>query len=381
HPSLALINSLKSGNIEEAIHIYEQALEAEITPPDNVLWAFLKAVIQNPSSDQYLDKAIAISRHLADAVVPSPSTIPSSEVLPDRPYGPGLAIYHRLIRALWESPNTSKYSPILRDLLVEMKDRGLPTNTKVAAATKIILEMRRTGSFGKSMDTYRRYKPVLDQYGFGAVLEEYCRISFAGDLQVPLITEFFSIVQDMRLQRRPEMDFVALERLVSSTRRVHDFLTVDASISPDATLLNQLMNTYQRLDCFAEACRLWEMMYLTGRYNQISVNIMLDACGYAGNLRMARSILTKLGKAGFKLDLRNWNTWVECLCRNNRFEEAVDVVLFKMGQNGHDPNMQSVRVLLKFVKRSLPVEQAAEVRRRVEAFLPHLWTRLPQEIR
>ena len=116
------------------------------------------------------------------------------------------------------------------------------------------------------------------------------------------------------------------------------------------------------------------------RYNQISVNIMLDACSYARNLRVARTILAKLERARFKIDLRNWNTWVECLCRANRFDEALDVVLVKIRQSGCEPDLQCVRVLLKFAKR-LPKEQGDEICLQIEKELPHLWKRLPKELR
>ncbi|KAF8203817.1 hypothetical protein BJ912DRAFT_1018516 [Pholiota molesta] len=395
--SLAFTNSLTSGHMEDAIQIYKGAIKAKIQPLDSLLSPFLKILTRDSSLEEHFTRAITITRELADTVVPIPSG--SLQPLPDRPYGPGLSIYHSLIRALCDAPNTDNYTATISELLEEMKTRGLPTNTNVCASAKIILELRRTRDFVKSEDVYHQFRPLLNEYGYVAILKEYCRIAFSGDLQVPIVTEFFSIVQDMRLAKVPITNVVyntflhavgvtgtridhpdQLQRLIDSTRRVHDFLTLDASISPDATLWNQLMNTYQRLGCFAEACRLWEVMYLTGRFDQISINIMLDACGYAGNLRVARSILTKLDKARIKLDLRNWNTWVECLCRTGRYAEAVDVVLVKMRQNGYEPDLQSVRVLLKFGKK-LPVHQANEVWALIEQSLPLLWKRLPQELR
>ncbi|KAF9486296.1 hypothetical protein BDN70DRAFT_869771 [Pholiota conissans] len=395
--SLALTNSLTSGRIEDAIQIYAEAIKAGIKPLESLLSPFLKVLTRDSSSEEYFDKAIATTRQLADTVVPIPSG--SSQPLPGRPYGPGLSIYHGLIRALCDAPNTDSYTTIINELLDEMKVRGLPTNTSSHASAKVILDLRRTRDFVKTEDVYHQYRPLLNEYGYLAILKEYCRIAFSGDLEVPIVTEFFSIVQDMRLAKVPITNAVyntflhavgvtgtrikhtgQLKRLIDSTRRVHDFLTLDASITPDATLWNQLMNTYQRLGCFAEACRLWEVMYLTGRFDQISINIMLDACGFMGNLRVARSMLTKLEKARINLDLRNWNTWVECLCRTGRFEEAIDVVLVKIRQNGYEPDLQSVRVLLKFA-RKLPMQGANVVRARVEEGLPNLWRRLPQELK
>jgi len=248
------------------------------------------------------------------------------------------------------------------------------------------------------MDFYREHRYNLDERGFSAVLKAYCRLSFRGDLQIPLITQYFSIVNDMRVQKVPitprvytiilhqigimamntRYDHRVLERLVATIRRVHDFLTLDASISPDAALWNQLMSTYARLGCFGDACRVWEVMYLTGRYDQISVSIILDACAYAGELRTAHSIRRKLTKAGFAFDMRNWNTWLECLCRLGKFDDAINVVSSEMGNDGMKPNVESVRIIVKFARRD---GCSKELLSRLQNLLPaDLWQRLPAEI-
>jgi len=249
------------------------------------------------------------------------------------------------------------------------------------------------------LDFYREHRTYLDERGFAAVLQAYCRLSFKGDLQVPLITQYFSIVNDMRVQKVPitvkvytiilhqigimaknsRYDYQVIERLVATTRRVHDFLSLDASISPDAALWNQLMSTYSRLGCFGDACRVWEMMYLTGRYDQITISIILDACGFAGDLQIAYSIRKKLSKAGFVFDLRNWNTWLECLCRLGKFDDAIHVVSSEMGNDGMKPDVESVSIIVKFARRA---SRSQELLSRLQNVLPvDLWQRLPAEIR
>jgi pentatricopeptide repeat protein len=243
-----------------------------------------------------------------------------------------------------------------------MELRGFRDNSSFIAATKIIVEMRKAGSFSKVMHFYRQHRDQLDQQGFIQILQEYCRLSFSGDLEVPLITEYFSIINHMRTQNVPltpkvytiilhQVGLIATklrysvldpnlprgsiyQRLVDTTRRIHQFLTLDASISPDAILWNQLMNTYQRLGLHHDMEKLWQMMYLSGRFDQITVNIIIDACGYSGNLHFVRSIITKLLKTGHSLDGRNWDTLVEALCRNHRFGEALEVICVEM--RNHD---------------------------------------------
>ncbi|KDR85458.1 hypothetical protein GALMADRAFT_1324316 [Galerina marginata CBS 339.88] len=404
HYTIVMNNCIRSGNFGEAFHIYAKSKEAGITP-DSALIAPLLRVLGQEGSERAIDRATSIYREFADAHPFLHSTTPGRKTLNDHSSGPDAAIYDRLFRMLLSSSNFGKCLPVVESLLDEMKDRGLPMDTNSVGTVQILLEMRRTQNFAQAMDLYREYRNQLNEHGFHAILQEYCRISFVGDLEVPLITQYFSIVNDMRLRRVPITSKVytiilhhigvtatkikqtsfnandsrrAFQRLVSTTRRVHDYLTLDPSISPDAILWNQLMNTYQRLDCFGDACRLWEMMYLTGRFDQVSVNIMLDACAYANHLAMAQSILTKLRKTGFALDLRNWNTWIECLCRNGKFAAAMEVVCVEMGKNGMEPDVESIKLLSKFARRD---NISSDFLLQIERSLPQLWECLPKEIR
>ena len=410
HWSIILNNCLRSGNFIQAFEIYDQSKKAGIMPDAALIAPLLRALARldmKGPSDESINRALTIYRDLANTVPPSihpPSSKPKS--LNDHSTGPDTDIYHTLLRMLLSSKSGTNYLPLADSLLKEMEDRHLPTDSSVITASKIIIEMRRTRTFSGALDFYREHRSNLDEHGYAAVLRAYCRLSFRGDLQVPLITQYFSIVNDMRLQRVPitpkvytiilhqignmvrnvRQDYPQhnaakqiLERLVATIRRVHDFLTLDASISPDAALWNQLMNTYSRLGCFGDAFRVWEMMYLTGRYDQISVSIILDACGYAGDLRTAYSVRKKLSKAGFAFDSRNWSTWVECLCRLGRLEDAVNVVCSEMENDGMKPDVESVRILVKFARRA---ERSKELLARLQNLLPaDLWQRLPAEIR
>lgn len=393
---VSLEKCIADGRIEDALEQYEKALESGALPPTSLLTSFLRLVVDSPTPIPYLDRTVTLVRGLADAGRAQAPEDPRRET--------EMAVYHALIRVFTSAQDTGLYSPVINDIISDMEKRGLRTDTQLTSVTRVILEMRAKGSFEDAREVYRKNRPFLGVFGYTALLKEYCRISLAGDLDVALITEFFSIVHDMRLARVPihasiyGIFITALgqaatritnegdptghvgQRLVDTTRRVHDFLTLDASVNPDAILWNQLMDTYQRLGCFAEAFRLWDIMYLSRRYDQVSVNIILDACGYLQDLRKARSILARLEKGGFKLDLRNWNTWIECLCRCGRMDEAAEVLLVEMDKRGVKADMQTVGVLFKFLNKGASNEQTANIRRRLEAHVPTLWRRLPKEV-
>ncbi|KAF8167630.1 hypothetical protein B0H34DRAFT_740448 [Crassisporium funariophilum] len=409
HWSIVINNCLRAGQISGAIEVYEQSKRAGITPDAGMVAPLLKALSRVDSrgnSEESIQKAMSLYRDLADAV-PASKQLSSekSKTLNDHSQGPDQDIYDTLLRLLLSSRNPTQYLRVADSILKEMTDRGISTDSSPIVTSRIIIQMRKATSFAEAHDFYRQHRSKLNEYGYGAVLQEYCRLSFRDNLQTPLITQYFGIVNDMRLQRVPitpkvytiilhQIGLMAtrvrredphspstrqiVQRLIATIRRAHDFLTLDASISPDATLWNQLMNTYQRLGCFGDSYRVWEMMYLTGRYNQISVSIILDACAYAGKLQTAHFIRSKLAKAGFEFDLRNWNTWIECLCRLGRLDDAFSVICFEMRESGMEPDVDSVRILSKFAKREGCWK---ELLPRLQGFMPDLWNRLPDEIR
>jgi len=168
--------------------------------------------------------------------------------------------------------------------------------------------------------------------------------------------------------------------IISAVRRAHDLLTLDASLSPDPHVLNQLMDTYQRLRCFGDAYRVWDMMYLSGQFDSVSVSIILDACGWAGTWDIAKQVCLRLSRDKFRFNQHNWNTWIECLCRLGKLNDAVKTVCLEMGREQNDvaPDIDSVRIIVKFARK---VNQHELVLSRVRRYLPELWETLPDDLR
>jgi len=397
HYEVLISNFINSGKVEDAFDIYAKSMQSGVTPTAMMISPLIKSLYDGhylDSSDEAIDRALEVFQHLADARPPGKGD------------GPKPKLYYALIRMAISSPNTTKYLSILETLVSDMELRGFTDNSSFIAATQIIVEMRKAGSFSKVMPFYVELRGQLDQQGFIQILQEYCRLSFSGDLEVPLITEYFSIINHMRMHNVPltpkvytiilhqvgllatKLRYSVLgpnltrsgiyQRLVDTTRRTHQFLTLDASISPDAILWNQLMNTYQRLGLYRDMEQLWQMMYLSGRFDQITVNIMIDACGYSGNLRFVRSFIAKLLKAGHSLDKRNWDTLVETLCRNQHFGEALEVMCVEMKNNNLEPQVETIRIFRKFGRKygvwNLYKPSIANA-------LPELWNSLPDRLK
>jgi pentatricopeptide repeat protein len=98
---------------------------------------------------------------------------------------------------------------------------------------------------------------------------------------------------------------------------------------------------------------------------------MCDACGHAGAHAQAVQIFPRIVKSGFKMNVRNWNAWLECLCRLDRVKEAVEVLCNELGENENvEPNEDSIHIILRFASGK-PGE--LDVKRRIEQHYPELW--------
>jgi pentatricopeptide repeat protein len=123
------------------------------------------------------------------------------------------------------------------------------------------------------------------------------------------------------------------------------------------------------------------MMYLSGRFDHLSVSIILEACGDAGAWQVARNICAKLFNDRFSFNLHNWNSWLECLCRFGRLNDALKVACLEMGKSKNNvvtPDEESARILIKYSKQA---NQHKEVLARVQRHLPELWRNLPEDLK
>jgi pentatricopeptide repeat protein len=330
---------------------------------------------------------------------------------------PHAIIYNNLISALVSARNTRKYFPRALSLVEDMRSRGVEMDSMTATSI-IILLLRSSSTPTEAFHAYKQVfkrpngKLTLDAEGYAAVLNVFCRLTFGKDnihTAIPAWEQYFEIVRDMReagypvnvqvysiiLQRlgftatkirkslsqrsqeeipyhQPASgDVVDIRSIQLAIRRTHQILLTDAAVQPDTISWNTLMDAYQRAGCLREAYKIWESLWLSRSFCNASISIMADACGHAGAHAQAVQIFPRIVKSGFKMNIRNWNAWLECLCRLNRVKDAVEVLCNEMGQNGIvEPNEDSVRVVLNFAMGK-PVE--TEVKKRIKYHLPELW--------
>ena len=388
-----------------AFQVYKEYIAAGMTPTSKLVDPIIRSLCMKtlrPPKESDVDRALLIYADLFHATK-------SGE--------PSAIIYNTLISALVSTQNTGKYFPKALSLLEEMQSRGVEMDSMTATSITILL-LRSSGTPTEAFHAYKRIfkrpdgKPALDAEGYTAVLNVFCRLTFGKDnihTAIPAWEQYFEIVRDMReagfpvkvkvysiiLQqlgfaatkirrsqsqtpqdesyyyKPPAGDAVDIPSLQRAIRRIHQILLTDAAVQPDTIAWNTLMDAYQRAGCLREAYRVWESLWLSRSFDSASISIMADACGHAGAHAEAVQIFPRIVKSGFKMNVRNWNAWLECLCRLNRVNEAVGVLCNEMGQNGNvQPNEDSVHVVLGFVKGK-PGE--TEVKKRIEHHHPGLW--------
>jgi len=264
-----------------------------------------------------------------------------------------------------------------------------------------ILLMRSSSNYADAVNLFKRVSNSengsgLDAKGYIAILNAFCKLAYDRNDLFPAVEHYFEIVREMRraghtltvevytifLQQLDLSHTLKLSRhdLHVSIRKIHNHLALDTSFSPDVALWNKLMDAYQRAGSFLDARIIWETMFISKQYDNASVNIILDACAYANAWSTATSICSRLFDEGFSFSRRNWNAWLECMCRLGRLNDAAKLLCMEMGKHQHDvvPDVESVRILLKFAKGT---KHKVNVQSHIKQYLPNLWQNIPEELR
>lgn len=409
HWSILITNATRAGDFVTAHHNYRQFLSTGLPLSAPLVQPLISALCETAhlkGADKMIDQALELYYELARALQPTLSNtmLPRGDpkYMRERSIGPDAYIYGTLFRAMGNAIYVKKYSGVAMTLLSEMEARSISPKNSVINTSLIVILMRCSSTPEEALGAYERFArgddaPRLTTWGYEWILRTLSQLSFGDSDSLPPISHYFEIVKDMRLSgqavtsaiysqllRRlatlaPDTPDDMRNHLAACVRRVHDHLTLDASLTPHVPLWNQLMDTYQRVGLFAEAYRVWEMLLAHENFDHASVSIILDACGFADAWPIAQKVRARLAERSFRFNQSNWDAYVECMCRVGCLNDAVKTVCLEMGRSQKDvaPNGNTVRMLLTFATRS---NQQDEVLARIKQYLPDLWERLPSDL-
>ncbi|KAJ7070879.1 hypothetical protein C8F01DRAFT_1108200 [Mycena amicta] len=408
-------NNIRVRELNDALAVYSAAKEAGIVPVAGLVSPIIRSLCSNDQKraavhNAHLDTALTLYADIDEAHPAPEEGSPEALAVQDHSahsHGPDVDIYTCLLRGLGLSSNIKTAYPVGVSLLSDMKLRNIPP-TQAIRTSKIILDMRSCATLDDAYNVYNKSRSELTDSSYLVVLHAFSRMSHSMG-HPDMLQYYFQIVQDMRqagfritdrvytdiLQQFAEMAGLRKKQwkwshtkdplnplppnmfadLEAAVRQVHNILSLDTTIQPERlrVVWNQLMDTYQRLGNFAEAFRVWETMFHTEKYGSISVSIILDACGYAGEFNVAKQIVNNLRAQGFVLTLHNWNSYIECLCRLHQFGRALEVLCYDMGTISQPvkPDVSTVSIMVKLAQTRI---QTNIVLQRVRRFLPDLWT-------
>lgn len=371
------------GGIDEALKVYQEGRDRSIKPDSSMVQPLLSALLDpNPTSATF-----ATAKTLYEDLATSSRAHNLS---------PDTSIYVTLLRACANPSHPDlEYS---RTLLADMRERRVRLEAPTVT-WHIVALMRASSSFEDAFQAYDTIRaldvPALDETSYNTILAAFTSLNFPSPsssraLLAPaapptLILEFLS---DMRRASHPPNSFTyslllryysrTASASVTTISHIHSLIKLDINLDPDVALFNSLMNAYARVGAFGPAYRIWDSMRANRggpSVDQVSVSIVLDTCGWQGGdvaRQRARRVWAELRAERFELNLKNWESWVECLCRVGDFDEAERVVFEEMGRSGEMPAVFStLETLIKLARREKG--RWASVRARVERERPELW--------
>jgi pentatricopeptide repeat protein len=402
HWSILITNSVRLGDLPDALFIYDQSREMGIRPDVTMVHPIINALcyptLARPN-EAAIDRALDLYYHLCHVMSESDSHANPSQARHPPAAGPNAQVYSTLLRTLASSPNAPKYFPKALALLDDMESRKIAMENSISVASVTILLMRSSSNYVDAVNVFKRISnsdngPGLDDKGYIAILNAFCKLAYDRHDISTSVRHYFEIVREMRRAGHSltvEVYTIFLQQLsmgkhlnrfdlLFSIREIHNHLVLDTSLSPDIALWNQLMDAYQRTGSFRHALTIWDMIFISNQYDNTSVSVILDACAFADSWSVATSICSRLFDEGSFFSQRNWNTWLECMCRLGKLDDAVKLMCLEMGKHQHDvsPDVESVRILFKFAQGT---HQKADVQFYVKQYLPNLWESIPEAMR
>ncbi|KAM0748547.1 hypothetical protein T439DRAFT_327810 [Meredithblackwellia eburnea MCA 4105] len=369
--SIVLAEVLRTGDgLESAMEVFQEAKDRSIHPDATMVHPLINFLVKIPTR-----KSLEQARKLYDDLASSP---PSSGCAPD------MWTYNTLLRAS-ANPACADLD-FSRTILTDMRERGLQLESDTVA-WYIISLMRVARDWEDAFaqyDTVRALDPLaLDTRAYNVLIAAFTSLPLSDSTTSfappQLILEFLTDMR--RTNNYPNaVTYSTLLSYYSASSsaspslisHLHSLIKLDTNLDPDVPLFNSLMDAYSRVGAYESAFRIWDTLRANSRgsnmaFNDASVSIVLDTCGFANDEVRARLIWDGLRREGFPLTEAHWDTWVECLCRLGKESEAVELIL--------DPskNMLRRRPVETVLRLTQGSGKVPEFRAEIKKLMPELW--------
>lgn len=399
-------------DLDTAMEIYETARERGIETDYHLARALLDPLCS--AETPRMDQAFSVySDFLGFSPQPN-DLVDAKDKTPSDPRDP-TPIFSTLLSASARSTADDKAPSSIR-ILNDMRARGVTLAPGAIASTYKVLASTSPDhqtAFNIYAHLYALNEHALDVHTFDTILSTFIKLSTPRSPFAPAHL-YLEIMRDMRkanirigshaittllksygLQarqsRKSSSDTNYREQktkaLLKSILELHTMIKLDPMITIDIPLLNSLMDAFARVGAYAEAFEVWdELVERRPRETQIhdqnpgmveelyspSMNIMLDACGFSGSLFRGKKAWNWATRWGLNRNKKNWDAYVECLCRCGQMEDAFEVVTRMKSEEGVPrPSKETVELLVKFSWKNK--NDFESIKERVEEEFPGWW--------
>ena len=311
--------------------------------------------------------------------------------------------------------NASSYENIIRAFctLKPIREGGVLIYPPADLYLEIVKDMQLAG-YGITEDVYMTFLYRLGRQARSLRLWEKEAFPYTVENEE---VEGGSDLEHLDLNRvGPETFLSTRHSILHGIRTIHNHIVLNAGITPSIALLNAMLDAYNKVAAVHDAFKVWDTIFLSRIYNNQSVSIILDTCGWAKVSHKASQIWNQLVARGFVFNKNNWDSRVECLCRIGRLDDALKVVCLEMPAqnkanairrqeeraergpfltaNGNfaskiaaramleaeekesdiTPDVKTLALLFSFAEKT---NQVGEVRNRVKEYLPDVWNKIP----
>ncbi|CAO3649494.1 unnamed protein product [Mucor hiemalis] len=339
-----LINAeAKIGTLKNAIQLFEDMCSDSIEPNNRIMTSLTNIASSKSSTLKDLEKLLTLTRKYHGSLK-----------LDTKAYNAlmnGLALHGQSEQA------QKLYDTVFRDINCQ-PDVVTFTNLMLAYinddlvddALEIYFTLREHHKKCRDQPSTQKIPIKLDSTFYSTLISSLSKDPTSQIVQVnddeydssPRLVAAMTMFNDMRpLQIQPTIHtYTSMLHACGQYRdryvlnQIHQQIKVDLYLDPDIGIYNSLMDAYNRTEDGETVLDIWQTISMTASYStitpdQTSVSIVFDSCGHNGLVSRAKIIWKWLKRTQFKLNTNNYNSYIECLCRENGrigWDEAVQVV-------------------------------------------------------
>ncbi|KAI7888892.1 uncharacterized protein EV154DRAFT_516271 [Mucor mucedo] len=320
----------KVGNLKDALQLFQDMCHESIEPNDRIMTSLVNIAASKTATLKDLDTLVGLMKQFRRSLNLDTRAYNSlmyglalhgrskqvqhiyDDVFRDSSCQPDVATFTNLVLAYINDDYLDDAMEIYYTLREHHKKcRDEKTKVKIPIRLDTTFYSTLIASLSRNIDNTKQQYTTDDEYDSS-----------------PRLVTAMAIFNDMRpLQIQPtKHTYTAMLHACGQYRdryvlnQIYQQIKVDLYLDPDIGIYNSLMDAYSRTEDGDTVLEIWQTISKPASTSyvipdQISVSIVFDSCGHNGLSARAPLIWAWLKRTGFRLNTNNYNSYIECLCR------------------------------------------------------------------